>query len=127
MPGSPRSIVVRPLRPQGADLDPAVEDAVVAIDRATSEVVGVARYVRHGLQGGTADIALAVAAAHEGRGVGAELTAQLTERAAAAGVRWFTAPMYGDDAAALLRIENDAPAPVPERHAGVVDLEIPVM
>jgi GNAT superfamily N-acetyltransferase len=124
MPRAHRSIVVCPLHPAGADLDPAVEDAVVAIDRATSEVVGVARYVRRGRRDVTADVALAVAAAHEGRGVGAEITERLTERAAAAGVRWFTAPTYGADHAALRRLEHAGPAP--DHHPGVVDLEIPL-
>jgi len=108
------------------ELDPSVAEALVAFDATTSEAVGVARYVRRGTRGTTADVAIAVADSHQGRGVGTALVARLTDRALLAGVGWFTALSFYDNRAARRVLEHAGPARVTDRQVDVVELEIPL-
>src|SRR3954471_22817806 len=69
------------------DVDHHDHEALVALDLSTGALVGVARYVR--LEGGRGALALAVADAWQGRGVGAALLGRLAAHARRAGIRSF--------------------------------------
>jgi RimJ/RimL family protein N-acetyltransferase len=75
-------------------------EALGALDDRTGRRVGVARYVRHADDPQTAEIAVTVVDAWQGRGLGTELLAQLADLAHAKGIQHFT-PLGPDDHAAM--------------------------
>jgi RimJ/RimL family protein N-acetyltransferase len=80
-------------------------EAIGALDRA-GRGVGIARYIRSRHDRRSAEIAVTVVDAWQGRGLGTELTRQLANRAIQAGISSFTALVTPENAAAagLLRI-----------------------
>lgn len=81
------------------DVDHVDHEAVVAVDQATGEGVGVARYVRGAQDPQAAEMAVAVVDDWQGRGVGTRLLAALADRAREEGIRRFTALVLADNAA----------------------------
>ena len=81
-------------------------EALVAIDAATGDGVGVARFVRDGRDHTCADFAIVVAAAWHGRGVGKLLAERLAARARAVGVKSFTARMLAGNRVARRLVEQ---------------------
>ena len=79
------------------DVDHHDHEALVAVSRLTGRGVGVARYVRNPTARDTADLAVTVVDAWQGRGVGAALVQQLSRRARCEGIRAFTALMSADN------------------------------
>ncbi len=75
--------------------------AVAAIDPATGDAVGIARYVRLGADRQTAEIAFEVVDAWQGRGIGSRLVDALLVVAAEEGVRRLHATVAPDNRAAL--------------------------
>lgn len=69
--------------------------ALVALDR-TGAPVGIARYVRCRQARDTADVAAEVADPWQHQGLGSDLVVRLAPRAAAAGVRRFTATVLSE-------------------------------
>ena len=63
------------------DIDHYDHEALGAVDRANGRGVGVARYVRSAQDARSAEIAVTVVDEWQGRGLGTELLAQLSERA----------------------------------------------
>ena len=80
-------------------------EAIGALDRA-GRGVGIARYIRSRHDRRSAEIAVTVVNAWQGRGLGTELTRQLADRAIQAGISSFTALVTPENAAAagLLRV-----------------------
>ena len=74
-------------------------EALGALDDRTGRGVGVAQYVRHANDPRTAEIAVTVIDAWQGRGLGTELLTQLADRARAEGIQRFTALVTADNAA----------------------------
>src|SRR5437764_5945508 len=68
------------------DVDHHDHEALLAIDPETRDGVAVARYVRLRDEPGAAEVAVTVADAWQGRGLGTALTALLIDRARAEGV-----------------------------------------
>jgi RimJ/RimL family protein N-acetyltransferase len=79
------------------EVDHHDHEALVALDPATGEGVGVARYVRDRGRPDSAEVAVAVADGWQGRGVGTLLLHRLADRAREEGVRRFTALMLADN------------------------------
>jgi nucleotide-binding universal stress UspA family protein/RimJ/RimL family protein N-acetyltransferase len=79
-------------------------EALVAVDAATGEGVGVARFVRTG--SGAAEPAIVVADDWQGRGVGSRLLEALAERARDEGIRRFEAPVLASNHAAIAVLEQ---------------------
>jgi RimJ/RimL family protein N-acetyltransferase len=73
-------------------------EAVVAVDPATGNAVGIARYVR--TAAATAEVAFEVVDEWQGRGVGTMLVRQLLARAAENGISEFIALTLSENAAA---------------------------
>ena len=73
------------------EVDHHDHEALVAVDPASGQGVGVARYVRSADDPARAEMAVAVTDDWHGRGVGGELTAALVERAREEGIRSFSA------------------------------------
>lgn len=79
-------------------------EAIVAVDPATAQGVGVARYVRTGPE--VAEPAMVVADDWQGRGLARLLLDALAERAAEEGVRRFEAPVLAGNDAAISALER---------------------
>ena len=87
-------------------VDHAMHEALVAIDAATGDGLGIARFVRDKRDPSRADVAIVVADDWHGRGVGTVLAERLAARARALGVKSFTARMLADNRAARRLVEH---------------------
>lgn len=84
-------------------VDHTSHEALGALDAMTGDGIGIARYVRDPGDPRLAEVAITVADAWQGRGVGTALLERLAERARAAGIERITARMLvGNDAARRL-------------------------
>lgn len=86
-------------------------EALVAIDPATGDGVGVARWVRDFEDPTRAEVAVTVADEWQGRGMGAALLEQLSERARQEGINTFTA-LVASDNVNMQRLLDRLEAPV---------------
>lgn len=95
-----------------SDVDHHHHEALVALpeERAT-DIVGVARFIRHRAAPTDADLAITVVEEWQGRGLATTLLRLLSMRAREVGVRRFTVDMLADNAAVLALV----------RGAGLVD------
>ncbi|HEX5190439.1 MAG TPA: GNAT family N-acetyltransferase [Streptosporangiaceae bacterium] len=80
------------------DVDHYDHEAIGALDLAGSGV-GIARYIRSRRDPASAEFAVTVVDAWQGRGLGIELTRRLADRARHAGISTFTALVTADNAA----------------------------
>jgi nucleotide-binding universal stress UspA family protein/GNAT superfamily N-acetyltransferase len=83
------------------DVDHHDHEALLAVDPATGDVLGVARFVRSREDPESAEVAVTVADDWQGRGLGRALLDRLTYRARQEGVRRFTALVQSDNPASL--------------------------
>jgi RimJ/RimL family protein N-acetyltransferase len=106
-----------------ADVDHHDHEALGALDRAGGQGVGIARYIRDAGDPQAAEIAVTIVDDWQGRGLGTELLAQLSDRARQEGIRRFTALADAENVpvAALLR---NAGARLVRRGRGTVEYEI---
>ena len=81
-------------------------EALGALDHVRGGGVGIARYVRDREDPYAAEIAVTVIDGWQGRGLGTELLAQLSERACQEGIRRFTAAVAADNAAMTGLLRN---------------------
>ena len=81
------------------DVDHHDHEALGALDDADGRGVGIARYVRDADDPRAAEIAVTIIDDWQGRGLGTELVAQLSERARSEGIRRFTALVAADNPA----------------------------
>jgi RimJ/RimL family protein N-acetyltransferase len=88
------------------DIDHHDHEALGALDREDGRGVGVARFVRHPQDPGTAEIAVTVVDDWQRRGLGTELLTQLTARACQEGISRFTALVAADNAAMAGLLHN---------------------
>jgi nucleotide-binding universal stress UspA family protein len=79
---------------QFTDVDHHDHEALVAIDPATGQLVGVARFIRVAHDPEAAELAVTVADAWQSDGVGTVLVALLADRAREEGVHRFVGSMY---------------------------------
>lgn len=101
--------------------------AWIALDPTLPEqpAVGVARCIRLPQEPHTAEVAVTVLDAYQGRGLGTLLLELLSESAAAQDIRTFRAYVLEDNEA-MLRIFRDLGADVGHADSGVYQLDIPV-
>ena len=76
------------------EIDHVDHEALGALDIATGEGLGVARYVRDPGRPHVAEAAVAVVDAMQGRGLGSALLRRLRDRAAGNGISCFTASLF---------------------------------
>ncbi len=88
------------------DVDHHDHEALGALDHAGGRGVGVARYVRDTEDPQAAEIAVTIVDDWQGRGLGTELVAQLSDRARQEGIRRFTALVAADNAAVAALLQN---------------------
>jgi len=130
---SDRSRRMRFLGPKGAlsaaelryftDVDHRDHEALGALDHVRGGGVGIARYVKNREDPRTAEIAVTVIDDWQGRGLGTELLARLSERACQEGISRFTAAVAADNAA-MARLVRSFGGDLMRREFGTLEYEI---
>jgi RimJ/RimL family protein N-acetyltransferase len=105
------------------DVDHHDHEALAALDRAGGHGVGIARYVRDTGDPQAAEIAVTIVDDWQGRGLGTELLARLSDRARTEGIRRFTALADAGNVAVAALLRN-AGARLVCRGRGIVEYEI---
>jgi RimJ/RimL family protein N-acetyltransferase len=105
------------------DVDHHDHEALGAVDRADGRGVGIARYVRDADDPQAAEIAVTIVDDWQGRGLGTELLAQLSDRARQEGIRRFTALADAGNAAVAALLGNVG-ARLVRRGRGTIAYEI---
>lgn len=111
-------------RPEQTQLD-RVLHGTAFVGMAGGEIVGVANYARLG-SSDTAEIAVVVEDAWQGRGVGTRLLAALAEGARDAGIRRFEVASHADNRRALSLIRRLWPEVKPRISSGVLEASVTV-
>jgi RimJ/RimL family protein N-acetyltransferase len=88
------------------EVDHENHEALVAVPLLSSEIVGECRFVRLADRPDTADLAVTVVDAWQGRGVGSALLARLSERALEAGIDYFTAEVLAENRTMLAMLPS---------------------
>jgi len=119
------AVLIRPVRPtdDGLLADGFGHEALGALDHVRGGGVGIARYVRDREDPYAAEIAVTVIDGWQGRGLGTELLARLSERACQEGIRRFTAAVAADNAAMTGLLRNLG-ADVVGREFGTLEYEV---
>lgn len=105
------------------DVDDHDHEALAAIDAASGQGVGVARFVRDADRPDTAEFAVTVIDDWHGRGVGTALLDLLAERAREEGVVRFTALLLAENREMLELLDAIGPVRVVDRQSGTVEVE----
>jgi len=105
------------------DVDHHDHEALGAVDRAGGHGVGIARYIRDADDPQAAEIAVTIVDDWQGRGLGTELLAQLSDRARREGIRRFTA-LADPGNVAVAALLRSAGARLVGRGRGTVEYEI---
>jgi RimJ/RimL family protein N-acetyltransferase len=105
------------------EVDHRDHEAIGALSPADGRGVGVARYIRDADDPRAAEIAVTIADDWQGRGLGGELVAQLSERARQAGICRFTATVSSDNVA-MTRLLWKMGATLAGRGPGTVEYEV---
>jgi RimJ/RimL family protein N-acetyltransferase len=79
------------------EVDHADHEALVAVPLLSGEIVGECRFIRLPDQPDTAEVGVTVVNAWQHRGLGSALLARLSERAAEAGIEYFTAEVLAEN------------------------------
>ena len=93
-------------------------EALVALPLLSPEIIGECRFVRLADRRDTADLAVTVVDAWQGRGLGSTLLGRLSERALEVGVEYFTAEVLAENRTmlgilpSLGRVETESSGPV---------------
>ena len=105
------------------DVDHHDHEALAALDRVGGQGVGIARYVRDAADPQAAEIAVTIVDDWQGRGLGTELLAALSDRARQEGIRRLTALADAGNVAVAALLRNVGARLV--RHGrGTVEYEI---
>jgi EmrB/QacA subfamily drug resistance transporter len=105
------------------DLDHHDHEALGALDHANGRGVGIARYVRDAHDPHAAEIAVTIVDDWQGRGLGTELLAQLSDRARQEGIRCFTALVSAGNVAIAGLLRNVS-AELVRRGPGTLEYKI---
>jgi RimJ/RimL family protein N-acetyltransferase len=105
------------------DVDHHNHEALAALDQAGGHGVGIARYIRDAGDPQAAEIAVTIVDDWQGRGLGTELLARLSDRARSEGIRRFTALADAGNVAVAALLGN-AGARLVRRGPGTVEYEI---
>ena len=105
------------------DVDHHDHEALGALSPADGRGVGIARYIRDPGDPEAAEIAVTIADDWQGRGLGTELLARLSDRARRAGIGRFTATVSADNAA-MTRLLWKMDAELTGRSRGTADYEV---
>lgn len=103
------------------EVDHHDHEALLALDDATGDAVGVARFVRED-EPESAEAAVTVVDDWQGRGLGTSLLEMLSDRAREEGIRRFTATLLAENREMLDLFESLGPVEVVDRTAGTIEV-----
>jgi RimJ/RimL family protein N-acetyltransferase len=106
------------------DVDHRTHEAIVAVDPETGDGVGVARYVADPHAPDTAEMAVTVVDAWQGRGLGAALVQALVDRARANGIRRFAASVLATNTSMLALLDDAGEVQLLRRDGAVSEYAI---
>lgn len=106
------------------EVDHHDHEALVAVDPAIGNLVGVARYVRSTADPSVAELAVAVIDDWQGCGVGSRLTGALADRAREEGITGFSALVLADNELMLSLLGELGRVHVLHREEGTVELTV---
>ena len=107
------------------EVDHHEHEALVAIDMASGDIVGVGRYVRDG-ETGNAEAAVTVADDWQGIGLGTALTRVLGGRAVEEGITCFTALLLAENKEMVGLLTGVGEVEVKERAGETIQVEVPL-
>jgi RimJ/RimL family protein N-acetyltransferase len=105
------------------DLDHHDHEALGALDHGDGRGVGIARYIRRTDDRYAADIAVTIVDDWQGRGLGTELLARLSDRARQEGIHRFTALVAAENVA-IARLLGNMCARLTGRESNTLEYEI---
>jgi RimJ/RimL family protein N-acetyltransferase len=106
------------------DIDHHAHEAIAAIDLASGEGIGVARYVVDKADPDVAEVSITVVDTHQGLGLGAVLLEFVAERAAEEGIGRLRAMVLSDNTRMLTLVRSRWPShTLHRRQASVLELE----
>ena len=108
------------------ELDHHDHEAMIALDEQGLEGIGDAFYVRDARRPDTAEVAVTVVDAWQGRGLGSLLLDSISARARDEGIRIFTALMLARNGAMMHLFERLGPVRIVDRAAGTVEIEVAI-
>jgi RimJ/RimL family protein N-acetyltransferase len=109
------------------EVDHVNHEALVALPLLSREIVGECRYIRLSDRPDTADLAVTVVDAWQGRGLGSVLLARLSARALKAGIVYFSAEVLAENRSMLTllprlgRVESESSGTVVENRIKLAD------
>jgi RimJ/RimL family protein N-acetyltransferase len=106
------------------EIDHHDHEALIAVDPATGDGIGVARYVRSTEDPTAAELAVTVVDNWQGRGVGGRLATALADRARDEGIHRFTALMLAENDRMLNLLRDLGHVGEPHREEGTVQLSV---
>ncbi len=104
-------------------IDHVRHEAIAAIDQRDGSIVGVGRYAHVGDQPGAADLAVAVADAWQGMGIGTALSRRIVQRARANGFTLLTASTLWENRPARALLQRFGARPSAQ-HGSVVEHQL---
>ena len=108
------------------DVDHHDHEAMIAVDPATGEGLGISRLVRDAERPRTAEAAVTVIDEWQGRGLGTALLTALTERARIDEIDRFTCLVLAENREMIELLERLGPAREIDRRPGTVELAVDV-
>ena len=108
------------------EIDHHDHEAMIALDEATGEGIGVARYVRNSERPDAAEVAVTVIDDWQGRGLGTLLLEVISARAREEGITTFSALMLATNKEMMGLITALGPVRIVDQQAGTVEIEAPI-
>lgn len=108
------------------EVDHHGHEAMIALDEATGEGIGVARYVRDPQRPEAAEVAVTVIDDWQGRGLGTLLLEVISARAREEGITTFTALMLATNEEMMDLLKRLDRVRVTDRELGRVEIEVPI-
>jgi GNAT superfamily N-acetyltransferase len=108
------------------EFDHRDHEAMIAIDEASHEGIGVARYVRSAQRPTAAEVAVTVVDDWQGRGLGTLLLEVISARAREEGISTFTALMLGTNQDMMDMLMRLDPVRIVDRELGTVEVEVAI-
>jgi GNAT superfamily N-acetyltransferase len=108
------------------EIDHHDHEAMIALDEATGEGIGVARYVRDSERPAAAEVAVTVIDDWQGRGLGTLLLEVISARAREEGITTFTALMLATNHEMMDVIKALGPVRIVDKEAGTVEIEMAI-
>ena len=108
------------------EIDHHHHEAMIALDEATGEGIGLARYVRNSERPDAAEVAVTVIDDWQGRGLGTLLLEVISARAREEGITTFTALMLATNKEMMDVITALGPVRIVDQQAGTVEIEMPI-